>query len=140
MLTRRRHRRPELNPNADINLINLVDLAFVLLIIFMITAPMMQGGIDVQLPTAAAAPMTADQGVMVSIDRSGGIYIGQVRMQSEQEFIRQLPGHLNVAGKREVFIRGDEAVPYGRVLGLFSTLKRLNIADVHLVVEPEEAR
>ena len=140
MLTRRRHRREQLNPNADINLVNLVDLAFVLLIIFMITAPMLQGGIDVSLPKGAAAPMTADQGVIVSIDRTGRIYIGQVRMQSEQEFVRQLPSHLNRAGKREVFIKGDQGVPYGRVLGVFTMLKRMNLADVHLMVEPESER
>jgi biopolymer transport protein TolR len=140
MLNRRRSRRPEMNPNAEINLVNLVDLAFVLLIIFMITAPMLQGGIDVSLPKGTAAPMTADQGVIVSIDRAGSIYIGQARMQSEQEFVRQLPAHLNLAGKREVFIKGDQGVQYGRVLGVFTMLKRLNLADVHLMVEPESNR
>ncbi|MGH7658999.1 MAG: biopolymer transporter ExbD, partial [Gemmatimonadales bacterium] len=55
--------------NADINVTSLVDVAFVLLIIFMITAPIMQGGVDVQLPKAAARPLSAKQGMVVSVDR-----------------------------------------------------------------------
>jgi biopolymer transport protein TolR len=137
MLSRRGYRRHELHPNADINLVNLVDLAFVLLIIFMITAPMLQGGIDVQLPRTSATPMTADQGVIVSLDRSGTIYIGEVPMRSQQDFVRQLPSSLGAAGKRVIFLKGDQQVPYGKVLEVFSLLKEMDVADVNLMVEPD---
>lgn len=140
MLTRNRKRREQLNPNADINLINLVDLAFVLLIIFMITAPMLQGGIDVQLPKVGGSPMTADQGLIVSVARDGSVYIGEVKAKNDEEFASLLPTYLRAQGKREVYIKGDQAVPYGRVLTVFDMLKRLDIADVSLVIDPQDER
>ena len=140
MLTRNRKRREQLNPNAEINLINLVDLAFVLLIIFMITAQMLQGGIEVQLPQTAAAPLDAEQGLVVSVQKGGTVYIGSVPVASDEEFARLLPSHLQAAGKREVYLQGDKDVPYGRVLQVFGILKKLNVAEVSLVVEPETER
>ena len=70
---RRPRRHPRAALNADINVTSLVDVAFVLLIIFMITAPIMQGGIDVQLPRAASRPLESRQGMVVTIDRRGRI-------------------------------------------------------------------
>ncbi len=69
----------ELNLNADINVTSLVDVAFVLLIIFMIAAPMMPGGVDVQLPRAEARPLPPSEGMVVSVDREGRIFIDQTR-------------------------------------------------------------
>ncbi len=137
MLTRSRRRRHGLSPNADINLINLVDLAFVLLIIFIVTAPMLQAGVDVTLPRTVGAPITSDEGVVVSVDPKGNIYVGEVRMKNIDEFERILPSYLQQHRKREVYLRGDRAVSYGRVLQVFGRLKKLNIADVHLMVELE---
>ncbi|HSL68775.1 MAG TPA: biopolymer transporter ExbD [Longimicrobiales bacterium] len=140
MLTRNRRSRHELHVNADINLINLVDLAFVLLIIFMITAPMLQGGIEVQLPQAAAAPASSDEGVIVSIDRGGTIYLGRVPVRSMEDLERTFPSFMKQTGKREAYLRGDRGVPYGRVLQVLGALKRMNVAEVSLVVEPEPER
>ena len=72
----------ELPLNADINVTSLVDVAFVLLIIFMITAPIMQGGVDVQLPRAEARPMTAAEGLVVSVDREGRIFLEDTPVSS----------------------------------------------------------
>ena len=138
MLTRRRSRRERLHPNADINLINLVDLAFVLLIIFMIAAPMMQSGIELQLPKTDAAPVTADQGVVVTVDREGQLFLGDVQMASLGELERTLPGYLR--GKREVYVRGDARTPHGRVVEVLGRLKSLNLTEVTLMVDPEDAR
>ena len=140
MLTRNRRRREQLNPTAEINLVNLVDLAFVLLIIFMITAPMLQGGIEVTLPRAVAAPMSADQGVIVSIDRSGRIFLGAVPVQSAEDLAATLPSYLRAKGTREVYLKGDGDVTYRRVLEVFSILKKLDVAEVSLIVEPEVER
>jgi biopolymer transport protein ExbD len=68
----------DLNPSADINVTSLVDVAFVLLIIFMIAAPMMTGGVDVQLPRAEARPPSSE-GMVVSVTR-GRIFIDQTRV------------------------------------------------------------
>ncbi|MDH3456194.1 MAG: biopolymer transporter ExbD, partial [Gemmatimonadota bacterium] len=67
----------DLRPTADINVTSLVDVAFVLLIIFMITAPIMQGGVDVQLPRAEARPLQPKEGLVVSIDRAGRIFVDE---------------------------------------------------------------
>lgn len=136
MLTRNRKRRERLNPNADINLVNLVDLAFVLLIIFMITAPMLQGGIEVQLPRAAATPLKAEQGVIVSVNRQGSIFIGEVPIRSGDDFKRTLPSYLRASDNKTVYIKGDKDVNYGRVLEVFQMVKELEITDVSLVVDP----
>ena len=69
--------RGELPLNADINVTSMIDVAFVLLIIFMITAPMLQGGVDVQLPRAEARPLKAEEGLVVTVDRGGRIFLDQ---------------------------------------------------------------
>ena len=132
----RRRRRQELSINSDINLINLVDLAFVLLIIFMITAPMLQAGIDIQLPRSEATPVASDEGVMVTIDRSGTIFLGRVPIKSMADLEATFPSYMKRSGKKEAYLRGDDRVNYGRVLEVLGTLKRLNVAEVSLVVEP----
>ena len=70
----------DLHPSADINVTSLVDVAFVLLIIFMIAAPMMSGGVDVQLPRAEAKPLPSTQAMVVSVDREGRIFIDETRV------------------------------------------------------------
>ena len=132
----RRRRRQELGLNSDINLINLVDLAFVLLIIFMITAPMLQAGIDIQLPKSEATPVASDEGVMVTIDPRGTIYLGQVPIRSLEDLETTFPSYMKRSGKKEAYLRGDQRVNYGRVLEVLGVMKRLNVAEVSLVVEP----
>jgi biopolymer transport protein TolR len=132
----RRRRRQELTLNSDINLINLVDLAFVLLIIFMITAPMLQAGIDIQLPKSEATPVASDEGVMVTIDPRGTIYLGQVPIQSLTDLETTFPSYMKRSGKKEAYLRGDQRVSYGRVLEVLGVMKRLNVAEVSLVVDP----
>src|SRR5947209_15277069 len=75
----------ELPLNADINVTSLVDVAFVLLIIFMITAPIMQGGVDVRLPRAQARPLDPKSGLVVSLDRDGRIYLDQAPLTYRSE-------------------------------------------------------
>ncbi|MBA3343518.1 MAG: biopolymer transporter ExbD, partial [Gemmatimonadaceae bacterium] len=70
-----RRRRDRMNLNADINVVSLIDVMMLLMVIFMITAPIMQGGIDINLPKAEAKPLEPKSGLVVSIDRQGGIHI-----------------------------------------------------------------
>ena len=74
---RRARRRGRTDLTADINVTSLVDVAFVLLIIFMITAPMMQGGVDVRLPAADARPLESHQGLFVTVDRRGRVFVDE---------------------------------------------------------------
>ncbi|HEX7050946.1 MAG TPA: biopolymer transporter ExbD [Longimicrobiales bacterium] len=134
-----RRNRGALPVNADVNLVNLVDVALTLLVIFIITAPMLQGGIDVELPQAETTPLTAgDEGVIVSIDADGTIYIGEVAVQSVEDFRTIFPQYVKEKEVRNVYLRGDRNVPYGRVAAVLGLMKELDVAEVGLVaIEPE---
>jgi biopolymer transport protein TolR len=125
--------------NADINVTSLVDVAFVLLIIFMITAPMMQGGVAVRLPRAEARPLAPQRGIVVSVDRSGRIYVDQAPF-SYQDFrvtFRALVARRHPAA---VYLRADQAVPYGDVVRVLAIIRATGIRDVGLVAEEEAIR
>lgn len=126
--------------NADINVASLVDVAFTLLVIFIIAAPILQGGIEVQLPKAAAAPITAQEGVIVTVARDGSLYIGEVKTESMEDFLSIYPQYVKNQNVRNVFVKGDSDVNYGRVLQVIGALKELDVAEVGLVADPEMER
>ncbi|HET9439246.1 MAG TPA: biopolymer transporter ExbD [Longimicrobiales bacterium] len=138
MLHRRSRHRAAIS--SDINLTNLIDVSFVLLIIFMITAPILQGGVEVQLPKAAAAPITSQEGVIVSVRADGAIYIGDVAVRSLAEFERVFPSYMRQQSKKFAYLKGDVAATHGRVMEVVGIMKKLDVAQVGFVVEPEEAR
>lgn len=125
--------------SADINLINLVDVAFTLLVIFMITAPILQGGIEIQVPKAEVAPLPGGEGIVISIDREGGIYIDDVRVTFE-EFKAAVKDVWTQKGTPPVYVQGDEGARYGVVLKVIAALKAAEIEPVGLVAEPEVPR
>lgn len=127
----------ELPLTADINVTSLVDVAFVLLIIFMITAPIMQGGVDVQLPRAEARPMTANEGMVVSVDREGRIYIDETAV-SENDFRMTFGALVKSRRPKSVYLRADRRVPYGDVVRVLATIRLSGVTDVGLVAEEEE--
>jgi len=129
-------RRPRAAFNADINVTSLVDVAFVLLIIFMITAPMMQGGVAVQLPRAEARPLQPEQGVIVTVDQSGRIYVDQAAF-SYDDF--KITFRALVARRRPaaVYLRADKSVPYGDVVRVLAVIRATGVRDVGLVAEEE---
>ena len=133
----RRSRRDQLRVNAEINLTNLIDVAFVLLIIFMITAPILQGGIELELPEANAAPLEAKESVIVSITREGRIYIGDAEV-SEEQFRQIFPIHLP-STQDPVFVKGDAAARYEHPLRIMGLLMDMGYRNVNLVVEPVKA-
>ncbi len=131
-------RRRRLPVNAEINLINLVDVAFVLLIIFMITAPILQGGIEVALPEADAAPITTTESLIVSIAGNGELFVEKVKVGSLEEFetvFRTYAGG-GEGERKQVTLKADRTVPYGRVAEILGLMKKLDVADVGLAVEP----
>src|ERR1035441_6594007 len=82
----RRRPRGELTPlNAEINVVSLIDVMMLLMVIFMITAPIMQGGVDVKLPKAEAMPLESKSGLVISITGDGSIYAGETKL-SLREF------------------------------------------------------
>lgn len=127
----------ELPLNADINVTSLVDVAFVLLIIFMITAPIMQGGVEVQLPRAEARPITASEGMVVSVDREGRIFVDETRV-SMNDFQMTFRALVTSRKPKAVYLRADRRVPYGDVVRVLAIIRTSGITDVGLVAEEEE--
>ena len=129
----------ELPVMADINVTSLVDVAFVLLIIFMITAPIMQGGVDVQLPRAEARPLQAREGLVVSIDRAGRIFVDETAL-SYEDFRTAFPAMVAARQPSGVYLRADRRVDYGQVVRVLAAMRAAGIGDVGLVAEQEVIR
>ena len=125
--------------NAEVNIINLVDVVLVLLLIFMLTAPMLQGGVEVRLPKAAARPLEAREGLTITITRDGLIAIDDQRL-SYEEFRANLATVLRLKDPDGVYIRGDEEAGYGSVLRVMAAVRAAGVSNVGLVVEPENIR
>ena len=122
---------------ADVNVTSLVDVAFVLLIIFMITAPIMQGGVDVQLPRAEARPIPAKEGMVVSVDRAGQIFIDETKV-SYNDFRMTFNALVQSRKPKGVYLRADRRVPYGEVVKVLAVIRVSGISDVGLVAEEED--
>jgi biopolymer transport protein TolR len=128
-----------LRPSAEINVTSLVDVAFTLLVIFIITAPILQGGVEVQVPRARAETISSPEGVIVSVTREGTIFIGDAEA-SWEEFEPALTDAVRNRQASNVYLRADEGVEYGRVLQVLGAMRSLDIASVGLVAEPEPRR
>lgn len=125
-------------PMADINVTNLVDVILVLLIIFMITAPMLQSGIDINLPqTRAAIQDEVADGVVLTIDNKGGIFIDDIWVNLP-EFEKTLDRILSDKNSSSVYIRADSGVLYGKVVAVIARVKELGIDYLSLVTSPIE--
>lgn len=132
----RSSRRQQMRVNAEINFTNLIDVAFVLLIIFMITAPIMQGGIELDLPDAESTPLTTSETVVVSVARDGRIYIGEVAV-TEAELRSTMPMYMAGRGRDEaIMVKGDDAVNYGTVLRVMGILNALGYRNINLAADP----
>jgi len=131
----RRAKKPY-RPMADINVTNLVDVVLVLLIVFMISAPMMQAGVDIALPKASESPRDVSGGIIISIDKNQQIYIDQYKVDIQQ-FESRLKNIREVKKFRPIYIRADKSVPYGIVIELMAQIKKMGIENVGLITEPE---
>lgn len=123
--------------NADINVVSLIDVMVLLLVVFMITAPLMQGGVEVALPRAEARPLQPRTGLVVSVDRSGRIFIDESRV-SYDEFRASFRALAGQRGRDGVYLRADRGVPYGQVVRVLAVMRAAGVGDVGLVAEPED--
>jgi len=125
---------------AEINVTNLVDVVLVLLIIFMISAPLLQSGIEVNLPKTRAAALDEEaEGVVVTIDDKGGIYINDVWSRLNN-FKKDLDLELKKIGVKSVYLRADSSVQYGIVVDVVSAIKDMGVEDLGLVTERLEIK
>ena len=120
---------------SDINIANLVDVMLVLLIIFMITAPMLQSGVDVKLPKAELTPGQEREGLVVTVKESGDIFIDKYEV-SLNDLSSRLKAVANKKNAEIVYLKGDENVNYGRIIKVVAEIKKAGLTDVGLVVEP----
>ena len=123
---------------ADINIANLVDVVLVLLIIFMISAPLLQSGIEVDLPKTRAAAMEDEaEGIVLTIDKKGGIYVNDVwsRMENLEDAVKN---EMIAKNTSAVYLRGDSAVAYGIAIEVIGRLKEMGIEAIGLVTGQEE--
>jgi len=119
---RGRGARGDLPLNADINVTSLVDVAFTLLVIFIITAPILQGGIDVAIPRADVQALTADEAPFyISVLRDGQIMMEETPVTIE-ELEEGLPQLLAAGTVERVYLRADSLAPYGPVLRVMATV------------------
>ena len=123
---------------AEINVTPLVDVMLVLLIIFMVTAPMLTQGVDVNLPQANAKAMRADEErLVITVDANSRIFIGRQPVEFNV-MARRLKAIVAQRTDRQVFFRADRAVPYGFVVKVIAEARNAGIEKLGMVTEPLE--
>ena len=138
----RQTRRSKRRPMSEINVVPYIDVMLVLLVIFMITAPMLTQGVDVDLPQANSAALQDDQQdvLIASVDDKGAYYIdfgGEQKPIALAELKVRVRKVLAQNPKLSVLVRGDKSVSYGDVIGLMVALQSAGVPNVGLVTEPE---
>ncbi len=122
---------------SEINVTPLVDVMLVLLIIFMVTAPMMTRGVDVKLPETKAKPLPQEEKhAVVSIDSKGYLSLDGHDIELE-DLTRKLLALKHSGLLKQVLLRADEEVPYGEVVRVMASLREAGIQDLGLVTKPE---
>ena len=135
---RRLRGREGLSAMGDINITPLVDVVLVLLLVFMVTAPMMSRGIDVSLPVANQPDNSPEDRVTVSIDSSGRVFVGD-RPVNVLLLEDRLRGLMEGRTTRVVYLAADESLRYGKVIQVVDTIKKAGVDIVGFVyVLPEE--
>lgn len=128
-------------PTAEINMTPLVDVMLVLLIVFMVAAPLMATGMPVDLPKAAARPIDRKRTpLVVSVDRDGKVYVDRDPVEPEA-LAAALERRMQDRGKDEaILVKGDQGVPYGRVMEVVAVIGQAGIAKVSLLAEPPKGK
>lgn len=140
-MSRQQNRR---KPMSEINVVPYIDVMLVLLVIFMITAPLLTQGVDVELPQADAEPLSqqTEEPVVVTVDRAGELYIdvgeGKDRPISPEDLVNRVRVVLKHKPKTPIMVRGDTGVAYGRVIEAMVLLQSAGTPSVGLITEPAE--
>ena len=126
-------------PLTEINITNLVDVTMVLLIIFMITAPLIHSGIEVELPSTNREAPAVREGIMVTYSTDGRIYIDGDPVV-ESDFERVLIKHWVQTGKKPILLSADREIDYGRIITLIDRIKSTGVTELGLIVETEHKK
>ena len=127
---------------AEINIVPYIDVMLVLLIIFMVTAPMLNLGADIQLPQSAAKALQNEkQPVLVSVDQQGNVFVTLGKSPREQvddqTLVKDVSAYVKQDPKVSVMLGGDKRVDYGRVNQVLGLLQQAGVAKVGLMSQPE---
>jgi biopolymer transport protein ExbD/biopolymer transport protein TolR len=129
---------------ADINITPLVDVVLVLLVIFMITAPVLQSGIEVAVPKTRTVKEITEQRLVVTIDRDQNVFLGDQPVN-----VHELPAKLRLAGKdaahqslvkQVIYLRADERVPFGAFASVMDAVKQAGITNISIVTQPLDTK
>jgi biopolymer transport protein TolR len=132
----RLERQPAPAPMSDINMTPLIDVMLVLLVIFMITAPLMTTGLKLDLPRTDAAPATlTPKFLAVALDAAGQLYLGEDRTSADQ-LAERARAAAAASPDTEVHLRADRAAPYGRVAELIGLVQKAGLNRIAFVTEP----
>ena len=140
-MARQKNRR---RPMSEINVVPYIDVMLVLLVIFMITAPLLTQGVKIELPQADAEPLPAqaDDPVVVTVDQAGEMYIdiGEAKQQpvDEQTLVARIRAVRKYKPKTPIRVRGDAGVEYGRVIRAMVLVQAGGAPSVGLITEPPE--
>jgi biopolymer transport protein TolR len=120
---------------ADINITPLVDVVLVLLVIFMLTAPILQSGIEVNLPKTRTVRVVRNEKVVITIDKADSLYVGNnpVNIHALGSIVQQ---KLNGDANTPVYVRADEAVPFGVFAEVMDVLEQANVTNLSVVTQP----
>ena len=123
---------------ATINVTPLVDVMLVLLVIFMVTAPILQQGVELELPKETIAPIEGDgEQLVVSIIKEGKVFIGEGNAIEAKNIGAKLNAILETRADKRVFIKADTKVQYCNVMEVMASIRRAGITKVGLLTEPE---
>src|SRR5438477_12904483 len=120
---------------ADINITPLVDVVLVLLIIFMVTAPVLQSGVEVSVPKTRTVKEITEERLVISIDRSQRVFLGNDAININ-EIGRKLREKVRDPEHQSIFLRADEHVPFGAFATVMDAVKQSGITNVSIVTEP----
>ncbi|MDH4035933.1 MAG: biopolymer transporter ExbD [Candidatus Krumholzibacteria bacterium] len=131
-------RKTRFSTVAEINVTSMVDVMMVLLIIFMLTAPFIQAGIQVKLPKAKSTVIKETDAVVISVTKERKVYVNKQLVPEEQ--LGSTLATLKAAGEERIFVRADQDVPYGAVMSVIGEVKAAGISDVGMITEKKDGK
>lgn len=143
MLKQKRHRQL-----AEINVVPYIDVMLVLLVIFMVTAPLLFQGVNVNLPAATAKPVDSKppEPIILSIDAGGNYYLNITQHPTQtipaQDLFSRVAAELKISqgSQRQVLLKGDKSVAYGKIMQAMVLLQRAGAQTVGLITQPDESK
>ncbi len=136
----RRSRRKRSQPMSEINVTPMVDVMLVLLIVFMVAAPLLTVGVPIDLPqTQAQSLNTPSNPITLTVTSEGAVFIGDAPV-ALADVVSSLAGQVETAGEQRIYVRGDAQADYGAVMALMGTLSAAGYSQIGLITDQEQVQ